>query len=87
MYAMVCMQPNIAQIVGVASRFLSNPSKEHRVTVKWILRYLRGSSKVCLSFGDDKPMLNRYTDAYMASDVDFRKSNSGYLVTFVGGAV
>jgi hypothetical protein len=30
-------------------------------------------------------MLDRYTDAYMASDIDFRKSIVGYLTTFVGG--
>ena len=29
MYAMVCTRPNIAHVVGVVSRFLSNPGKEH----------------------------------------------------------
>ena len=29
MYAMVCSRPDIAHAVGVVSRFLSNPSKEH----------------------------------------------------------
>ncbi|PKI45901.1 hypothetical protein CRG98_033700 [Punica granatum] len=36
---------NIAHSVGVVSRFLSNPGKEHWNAVKWILRYLRGTSK------------------------------------------
>ena len=35
MYAMVCTRPNIAHVVGVVSRFLSNPSREHWAAVKW----------------------------------------------------
>ncbi|PKI56618.1 hypothetical protein CRG98_023001 [Punica granatum] len=38
MYAMVCTRPDIAHSVGVVSRFLSNPGKEHWNAVKWILR-------------------------------------------------
>lgn len=44
MYAMVCTRPDIAHVVEVVSRFLSNPGKEHWATVKWILRYLQGTS-------------------------------------------
>ena len=40
MYAMVCTRPDIAHAVGVVSRFLSDPRKEHWAAVKWILRYL-----------------------------------------------
>ena len=29
MYAMVCTRPDLAQAVGVVSRFMSNPRKEH----------------------------------------------------------
>ena len=57
MYAMVCTRPDIAHTVGVVNRFLSNPCKKHWITVKWILRYLRGTSMVCLCFGGDKPVL------------------------------
>ena len=32
-------------------------------------------------------MLAGYTDADMAGDMDSRKSTSGYLITFAGGAV
>lgn len=44
-------------------------------------------SQLCLCFGSQKPVLVGYTDADMAGDVDKRKSTSGYLVTFSGGAV
>ena len=87
MYAMVCTRPDIAYAVGVVSRFLSNPRRQHWEAVKWIMRYLRGTSKLKLTFGSGKPVLIGYTDSDMARDVDNRKSTSGYLMTFSGGAV
>lgn len=87
MYAMVCTRPDISHAVGVVSRFLSNPGREHWEAVKWILRYLRGSSSLRLCFGDGKYILEGYTDSDMAGDIDSRKSTSGYVITFAGGAV
>nr|AAV88069.1 hypothetical retrotransposon [Ipomoea batatas] len=87
MYAMVCTRPDIAHAVGVVSRFLSNPGREHWDAVKWILRYLRGTSSLSLCFGTGKPILTGYTDSDMAGDIDTRKSTSGYLITYAGGAV
>ena len=84
MYAMVCTRPNIAHAVGVVSRFMVNLGKDHWEAVKWIFRYLRGSSKLCLTFGDSKLVLEGYVDANWAGDIDCRKSTSGYLFTFAG---
>ena len=78
MYAMVCTTPDIAHAVGVVSRFLSNPGKEHWAADKWILRYLRGNSKRCLCFGRGKPKLKGYTDADWVGDTDSKISTSGY---------
>eukprot|EP00253_Pinus_taeda_P009593 PITA_09593 len=36
MYAMVCTRPDIAHAVGVLSRFMSKPGKEHSTAVKWV---------------------------------------------------
>ncbi|WKA06698.1 hypothetical protein VitviT2T_024587 [Vitis vinifera] len=87
MYAMVCTRPDIAYAVGVVSRFLSNPGRHHWEAVKWIMRYLRGTSKLKLTFGSGKPIFVGYTDSDMTGDVDNRRSTSGYLMTFSGGAV
>ncbi|RVW34990.1 Retrovirus-related Pol polyprotein from transposon TNT 1-94 [Vitis vinifera] len=87
MYVMVCTRLDIAHVVRVVNKFLSNPCKEHWAAVKWIHRFLRGTSKTCLCFGTNKLVLVRCTDADMARDVDSRKSTSGYLITFSGGAV
>ena len=87
MYAMVCTRLDIAHVIGVVNRFLSNPGKEQRAIVEWILRYLMDISKTCLCFGTNKPVLVGCIDADMAGDVDSRKSTSAYLITFLGGAV
>lgn len=52
MYAMVCIKPDMAHIVSVVSRFLSNPGNEHWAAAECILRYLRGTSNHCLCFGN-----------------------------------
>src|ERR1700722_3770283 len=44
MYAMVCTRLDISHAVGVLSRFMSKPGKEHWTTVKQVFRYLRGTS-------------------------------------------
>jgi hypothetical protein len=87
MYAMVCTRPDIAHAVGTVSRFLSNPGREHWNAVKWVLRYLRGTTCMRLCFGGDKPTLEGYSDSDMAGDIDSRKSTSGYMIKFAGGAV
>lgn len=68
-------------------RFLANPGKQHWEAVKWILRYLKGTSHHCLCFGDNNIVLEGFTDADMAGDVDTRKSTTGYLYTFAGATV
>ena len=40
MYAMVCTRPDISYAVGVVSRYMHNPGKDHWQTIKWILRYI-----------------------------------------------
>nr|GFA55234.1 retrovirus-related Pol polyprotein from transposon TNT 1-94 [Tanacetum cinerariifolium] len=87
MYAMVCTRPDLAHVVSVVCRFLSNPGKKHWEAVKWIFRYMRGTSKLGFTFGNGKPTLVGYTDSDLARNKDNMKSTSGYLMTFAGGAV
>ncbi|GKD86759.1 retrovirus-related pol polyprotein from transposon TNT 1-94 [Tanacetum coccineum] len=50
MYAMVCTRPNLAHAVSMVSRFMANPGKAHWKVVKWILRYLKCVSNICLVY-------------------------------------
>ena len=69
MYAMVCTRLDIAHLVEVVSRFLVNLGKHYWQTVKWILRYLKGTSNYCLCFGNSNIVLEDFTDANMVGDV------------------
>ena len=85
MYAMVCTRPNIAHVVGVISRYMSHPGIEHWNAVKWIRRYLRGTSNKCLHFGGSTTDLQGYVDSDLVEDIDAKQSTIGY-VFIVGGA-
>ncbi|KAL5754374.1 hypothetical protein ACOSP7_022594 [Xanthoceras sorbifolium] len=87
MYAMVCTRPDIAQAVGVVSRYMNNPGKIHWEAVKWILRYLRGTTNKTLCFKGGDTTLTGYVDADLAGNVDIRKSTTGYVYTLGGTAV
>ena len=87
MYAMVCTRPDIAQAVGVVSRFMNNLGKGHWEVVKWILRYLRGTSHYSLCFGGSNSCLQGYVDSDMAGDIDGGRSTTGYVFTIRGTTV
>ncbi|KAE8704670.1 hypothetical protein F3Y22_tig00110447pilonHSYRG00005 [Hibiscus syriacus] len=87
MYAMVCTRPNIAQAVGAVSRYMNNPGKVHWEVVKWILRYLRGTTNKALCFKGGDMILTGYVDADLAGNVDIRRSTTGYVYTLRGTAV
>ena len=54
MYAMVCTRPDLAQSVGVISRFVSNSGKSHWAAVKSVFRYLKGKESQGLVYGMQK---------------------------------
>ena len=87
MYAMVCTRPDIGYAVGVVSRFMSNRGREHWAAVKWILRYQKGTSSMCLRFGLGKPLLEGFIDSDMSVDVGTNRSTSEYVMTYAGGPV
>jgi hypothetical protein len=93
MYAMVSTRPDIAQAVGVLSRFMANPGKSHWDALKRVLRYLKGTSQYALCYqGNSVPSdrfvsIQGYVDADWAGDVDTRRSTSGYVFMMNGGAI
>ena len=73
--------------MGLVSKFLANPNKQHWQIVNWILRYIKGTSNYCLCFGNNNVVLEGYTYENMVGDVDTRNSTIGYLCTFTGAKV
>jgi hypothetical protein len=84
MYAIFCTRPDIAHTVGVVTRYMNNPGKEHWEVVKWILRYLRDTATHALCFGGSYTVLQGYVDSDMTGDKDSRRSTTWY-VFIIGG--
>ncbi|KAF3626835.1 putative ribonuclease H protein-like [Capsicum annuum] len=87
MYAMVCTRPDISHAVSVVSRYMAYPGKAHWQAVKWILRYLRGTSNVCLEFGRNTNTLVGVVDSDYAGDLDKRRLLTGYVFCISGCAI
>ena len=66
---------------------MSRPRKQHWAAVKWILRYLKGSSDTCLCFTGASLKLQDYVDADFTGDIDSRKSTTGFVFTLGGIAI
>ena len=90
MYAMVSTRPDLAYGVGLVSRFMSKPSRDHWQAAKWLLRYLKGTSEMKLVYSQNAtrgPKVVGYCDSDYAADLDKRRSISGYVFTFGGNTV
>ncbi|PKI58366.1 hypothetical protein CRG98_021241 [Punica granatum] len=87
MYAMLCTRPDIAYAVSMTSRYQSNQGLDHWTAVKNILKYLRRTKDMVLVYGGGELRLHGFTDSDFQSDVDGRKSITGYIFTCNGGAV
>ena len=87
MYSMVCTRLDIARLVGVVIRYMGQFRIEHWNEVKWILKYLRGTSSTCLHFGGSTIDLQGYVDLDLAGDLDTKWSTIGYVFTISGALV
>ncbi|GKD38045.1 retrovirus-related pol polyprotein from transposon TNT 1-94 [Tanacetum coccineum] len=87
MFAMICTRPDIAHVVGVVSRYMAEPGREHWEAVKRILRYIKGTSGVALCFEDSNLNITGYVDSDYACDLDGSKSTTGYVFALSGGTV
>jgi hypothetical protein len=83
MYAMVSTRTDISHGVGVVSRYMENPCKENWAAVKWVLRYLRGTSDYCITYKSGCESVYRYVDFDFAVDLEKRRSTSGYVFTLL----
>jgi hypothetical protein len=88
MYAMVCTRPDVAYALSMCSRYQSNPGEAHWSAAKNILKYLRRTKDDFLVYGgDEKLIVQGYTDASFQTDRDGFESQSGYVFILNGGAV
>jgi len=82
---LVNTRPDLAYVVGVVSRYMEAPGKEHWAAVKHILRYLKGTAGYGCRYekrAEPKPILLGFSDSDFAGDVEDRKSTTGVAYFF-----
>ena len=86
MYLMICTRPDLCHGVSIVSRYMSNPGLEHWQAVKWIVKYLKGSSTVGLVYGANTKTVDieGFVDSDYAGDLDSRRSQTGYVFQLRG---
>lgn len=88
MYAQVCTRPDIAFVVGMLGRYLSNPGSQHWKAAKKVLRYLQGTKDLMLTYQRTSLLdVVGFCDADFAGCIDDKKSTTGYIFMMAGGAV
>ncbi|MBW0473356.1 hypothetical protein O181_013071 [Austropuccinia psidii MF-1] len=82
-------RPDILFTVNSLSRYATHPTDKHWTALKHLLRYLKGSSNLCLHYfnGESQGGLVGWADADYANDRSDRKSISGNLITYHGNPV
>ncbi len=87
-YAAIATRPDLSVAVGMLSQHMRNPSAEHWIGVKRVLRYIRGTIDFGLKFTySDNFALRGFADADWAGCTDSRKSTSGEFFQIGNSAV
>uniref|UniRef100_A0A2N9FMC6 Integrase catalytic domain-containing protein n=1 Tax=Fagus sylvatica TaxID=28930 RepID=A0A2N9FMC6_FAGSY len=76
-------RPDLAYTVNSLCQFMHAPTDIHLSAAKRVLRYIRGSLHLGLTFSPGSLQLHAYSDADWAGDPDTRRSTTGYIV-FMG---
>ena len=78
-------RPDILNVVNQLSRFFAKPDTTHWKVAKDVLRYLKGTINLRLTFIKNSSMkLVGDADADWSGDLDDRKSTTGYHFKFQG---
>ncbi|XP_070025764.1 secreted RxLR effector protein 161-like [Nicotiana sylvestris] len=79
-------RPDIVFSVGLCARFQANPKESHLAAVKRILRYLKGTTDLCLRYPKGSNFnLVVYVDADYTGFLVDRKSTSDYFKSATQG--
>ena len=80
MYSQVCTCLDIAFVVSVLGRYLSDLGQSHWKVAKKVLRYLQGTKDLMLTYRrTDTLEVVGFSDSNYASCVDDKKSTSDYI--------
>ena len=87
LYLSVCTRPDIAQAVGVLSKYMKEPTSLHWQAAKGLLRYVASTREQSIVYGTEPNTVIGYCDADHAGDLDTRRSTTGFVFLVNGGAI
>ena len=90
LYASLGTRPDVAFAVNTLSRFNQNPGLVHWKSAMRVLRYLNGTRTMGLHFKKQpgsKLKIDIFSDSDWGSNIDDRRSISGFVVKISGGAI
>lgn len=80
-------RPDISHAVSQLSRFNANWTNEHWQLAKHVLRYLKGTSTLGITFGGSSSPLKVYSDADFSQCQETRRSVTGYVFCLNNGNI
>jgi hypothetical protein len=88
-FAALGTRQDISYAVSNCARFNNKPRQVHVNVVNRILKYLKGTKGLHLTYGysSNPNLLTAYCDADFAANLDDRKSRSGFVLMLNGGAI
>jgi hypothetical protein len=89
LYVSVNSRPDISASVSILAQKVSKPTETDWNQVRRVVRYLKGTATLKLRISrtaDDKGLVG-FCDANFAEDKSDRKSNSGFIFMYNGGAI
>ena len=93
MYAVILCRPDALYAVCKLSRYLNEPTKTHMTQAKRVLTYLYTTKNQGITYGltvhdiVGHEIIYGYADADFATDLDSRKSTTGWVFMYNGGAI
>jgi hypothetical protein len=88
MYLMVSTRPDLAYSVSYLARYLSHHDQRHMSAAYQVLRYLRSTTNVGITFDSASALqLIGYSDSDWASCTETRRSTTGFIFFLSGGPI
>lgn len=88
MWLAINTRPDIAFSVNFLARFQANPTEEHWIMLKRIMRYLNGTRNTGLIFDQKSAnILDTYVDSSFMDDPKTKRSTSGYVIRYYGNVI
>jgi hypothetical protein len=90
LYLTVWTRPDLVFATHQLAKWSHDPHQKHWLAAHRVLRYLKGTKDIGITYTRDKPNSNRllaWADADWAACTATRRSTSGYISTLNGGAL